>query len=882
MTEKKEGVMQTPISRRTFAKIMGAAGAAAGLGGGAAKMFVDCAQAASVDGVYYGACQICDSQCGYKAVISNGRYELFGNPYDSQSGSWGDGKGRLCVKGYAGPDKALNPDRIYYPMKRTNPKKGPNEDPGFVKITWQEAFDLAATKINETIRTLGPKGIVIGMRGNDWTNRWSAALGTPNMMSHIDTCFGTHSFAWGNLVGQPNGLAAGYGFRPWTQDFPNSTYILSFGYDQVGKAQNPTVQGVIKALENGAKMTVFDPKMTTMAVKALNFGGRYYAIKPGTDLAVMWAMIKWIIANNKWNASFVSSYVNASDFTELQTYVSENRFIDGTDKSSMSVDDVAAWAEGISGVPAADILAVAREFTNDGDYSNHRPIVPTHKRDGAGGPNYANSWRAAVAELILNALVGSIDRKGGPLPDRTFSLKSLDVLYSASKPSVARETSVRADKRNEWKLVAGGQGSFSALFRAIVAEDPYKVGVLMISKYNLPFIAPETDVVVAAMSKVFVINHCFYADEGAWMSDLLLPEMSSYEKKNFVSGGSGNYRPYPAIHINEKMFSSLGDGKGIDAVLYGIARACDDTANAGGYAAACSGYHNDASIPKPADYPTTTFLNGRDSLSKYFTTTGVYGGQQLTGGILSDAQLADLAAGAPANGWNAAYSSVNALHAAEKAQEATGPGKGVYPASGTHTDYSWFGSKKIRLKVVGLTQNMTPWGVTDASGFPGWSPKREDVSPARPFYFTVGREPMHVHTESKAEEIINELSGLGKLEMNEEAARSMGIEDGDVVVIQSRVGTQESVVRLSKHIRPDTVQLMHGWGHWKPGTTGNYDAAGNRTSRGFGLHAPQKFGKPSANDDVLVPSQSYAEFVTVKDPSMTAAMQDTTVSIVKK
>ena len=39
-------------------------------------------------------------------------------------------------------------------MKRTNPKKGRDEDPGFVPIGWDEAFDLVAAKLN-AVRAAG-------------------------------------------------------------------------------------------------------------------------------------------------------------------------------------------------------------------------------------------------------------------------------------------------------------------------------------------------------------------------------------------------------------------------------------------------------------------------------------------------------------------------------------------------------------------------------------------------------------------------------------------------------------------------------------------------------------------------------------------------------
>src|SRR5690242_6360109 len=57
--------------------------------------------------------------------------------------------GKACVKAFGLVQKAYNPNRVLYPMKRTNPKKGRNEDPGFVRVSWDEALTLVAAKLNE-------------------------------------------------------------------------------------------------------------------------------------------------------------------------------------------------------------------------------------------------------------------------------------------------------------------------------------------------------------------------------------------------------------------------------------------------------------------------------------------------------------------------------------------------------------------------------------------------------------------------------------------------------------------------------------------------------------------------------------------------------------
>jgi phenylacetyl-CoA:acceptor oxidoreductase len=64
------------------------------------------------------------------------------------------GGGRVCVKAYGLIQKTYNPHRIRQPMRRTNPRKGRHEDPGFVPISWDEALDLVAGKLG-AIRAKG-------------------------------------------------------------------------------------------------------------------------------------------------------------------------------------------------------------------------------------------------------------------------------------------------------------------------------------------------------------------------------------------------------------------------------------------------------------------------------------------------------------------------------------------------------------------------------------------------------------------------------------------------------------------------------------------------------------------------------------------------------
>src|SRR3972149_4211125 len=64
--------------------------------------------------------------------------------------------GKVCVRAYGLIQKLYNPGRIRTPMRRTNPRKGRSEDPGWEPISWDEAFDILGGRLS----TLRARGLV--------------------------------------------------------------------------------------------------------------------------------------------------------------------------------------------------------------------------------------------------------------------------------------------------------------------------------------------------------------------------------------------------------------------------------------------------------------------------------------------------------------------------------------------------------------------------------------------------------------------------------------------------------------------------------------------------------------------------------------------------
>jgi anaerobic selenocysteine-containing dehydrogenase len=143
-------ILKTKLSRRRFLQASGVAAGATAVAGGAgyatlAPLSEAQAQEKAAGGgtkITKSVCHQCPARCGIDVYTTDGRvHAIFGNPEHPIA------NGKLCPKGHLGTYILYDPDRFKGPMKRTNPKKGRNEDPKFVPISWDEALDTIAGRL---------------------------------------------------------------------------------------------------------------------------------------------------------------------------------------------------------------------------------------------------------------------------------------------------------------------------------------------------------------------------------------------------------------------------------------------------------------------------------------------------------------------------------------------------------------------------------------------------------------------------------------------------------------------------------------------------------------------------------------------------------------
>src|SRR6516164_10818879 len=144
----------------------------------------------------HGYCALCIARCGCVAVVEHGRFTRLEPDPDHPTGQ------ALCAKGRAAPELVYHPERLTHPLRRTRPKGDP--DPGWERISWDEALNLTASAMRRIAERYGPKAVAFSISSPSTTaigdsaafiQRLMNAFGTPNAVTSLDLCGWGRGFA---------------------------------------------------------------------------------------------------------------------------------------------------------------------------------------------------------------------------------------------------------------------------------------------------------------------------------------------------------------------------------------------------------------------------------------------------------------------------------------------------------------------------------------------------------------------------------------------------------------------------------------------------------------------------------------------------------------
>ena len=202
------------------------------------------------------------------------------------------GGGKVCVKAYGLVQKTYNPNRVLAPMKRTNPKKGRNEDPGFVEISWDEAMTTIAERLNRLRAE--------GLTDASGYPRLAASFGGGGTPQFYMGTFPAFLAAWGPV---DMGFGSGQGVKCYhsehlygelwhrafivAPDTPSCNYLISCGNNIEVAGGVVGVWRHSNARVRGMKRVQVEPHLSVTGACS----AQWVPIKPKTDAAFLYALI---------------------------------------------------------------------------------------------------------------------------------------------------------------------------------------------------------------------------------------------------------------------------------------------------------------------------------------------------------------------------------------------------------------------------------------------------------------------------------------------------------------------------------------------------------------------------------------------------------------
>ncbi|MEM8963984.1 MAG: molybdopterin-dependent oxidoreductase, partial [Acidobacteriota bacterium] len=411
--------------------------------------------------------------------------------------------GYICSKVRRFPSHLYGEARLRHPLRRVG-KKG---EAAFEVMSWDDALDLVAAKIEHVIDASGAESILPFSYGGS-----NGALTEGAADERLFFRLGTSRLAR-TVCAIPTGLAASemYGKMPGVdpKDFALAKLIVVWG-------ANPSVSSIhlvpliLEAQKNGAKLVVVDPRRTKLAKKA----DLHLAVRPGTDLPVTLAVIRELFETGGADHDFLATHTTGSE--ELRRRATP-------------------WnperAATIAGIDPDDIRTLTRWWVT------HDPAVV---RCGWGQERNRNGGSASAAILALPAVAGKFGQRGGGylMSNSSYWRLSAEQAIDAVEP--------------ETRII-----NMNRLGRTLHEADP-AVELLFVYNANPLSTLPEQNRVRTGLERddLFTVVFDQVMTDTARYADVVLPATTFLEHRDIQKG----YGPI-TLHDIKPVIEPVGESR---------------------------------------------------------------------------------------------------------------------------------------------------------------------------------------------------------------------------------------------------------------------------------------------------------------------------------
>jgi anaerobic selenocysteine-containing dehydrogenase len=789
-------------------------------------------------------CGICRNHCNIVVAVQNGVVRaVYPNPktrefvgkwkqvptgvedFDAVF-NWG-----ICPKGIASIFQVYNPYRLKAPLKRTNPEKGPNVDPGWVEISWEEAINEIVSKVKAAMEK-DPRKVVMQwsaakyLVGDNFLKALGSAIGTPNQVHRTTICeAGRHvadEITWGY-----------HGILP---DLKYTRYLIIAGAnpgegDQWARWLN---YAIALAQERGMKLVVVEPRLSVIAAKA----DKWIPIKPGKDILFFLAMAKILIEKGYIDEEFLVNYTNAAFLVG-----EDGKFLRDENGNPMVWDKKtgkpAPFTEGVepalvgeftvngkkyrtafqvfydnikdldpefvereTGVPWSTIEEVAEEFgreamigakvrLEDGKEYRYRPVAIYTFRGLVTHEYGAHGWRAA---LLVQMIVGGIGAVGG------LHLHSPYKKPKLMEPSKAEYPPQRVDLQESVYFPHATHNVAQQVALTLINPKEYGLEyepeVQLVFGSNRLFACPDVNKQIEGYKKIWTAAFDIVMSEMAEMADIVIPDLTFLESWQYVT--SSRWTPYTKHEaIRQPVIDPVIDFPyegGLITLLFDLAR------RLGVYEKFVENVNKNWGLKKYALDPSKTYT-ARDVVAAiWMEKTGKPFEYALEHGFYAKKVP-------PSETYKVEY-------------VFKGPGKPkihfyceelVVDQENIKAKVEKYGIKNI--KVEELPVRLSPLPIVEHA-FPTIHREFKEY----PLYLVTHKRMYRRQSGDTAmNPLLNELapdSDTNYVAIHADTAKKLGIKDGDMVVVESPIGSIRLKAKIVHGIHPDVVAISYHYGHF--------------------------------------------------------------------
>jgi anaerobic selenocysteine-containing dehydrogenase len=725
-----------------------------------------------------GYCALCISRCGCIGTVEDGILTRVDPDPLHPTGR------ALCVKARAAPEAVYNPERILYPLRRTRPKG--SEDPGWERISWDEALDLITEKVRATLARHGASGLAFGVATPSgtavadsfaWIHRLAHACKSPNLVFATENCNWHKDFAPAYTFG------AGIGMP----DYAHTGCILLWGFNPATSWLSQAT-AVREAQKRGAKLIVVDPRRAGLAASA----DLWLRPRPGSDGALALGLANALLEGGRFDRDFVMRWSDAPFLVADETgqpLTAADLETGGDPECLVAWDLVANRATPCPRRPPnadeAGLLALEGRHTV---MTVHGPVAcrpvfellaercrawpPERVAEATGIPadqvtqaarlisghlpmsfftwtgtcQHTNATQTGRAIAALYALTGCLDAPGG------------NVWFS--KPPVADVAGFEIVTPEERALTLGldsrphgppqkGWITTRDLFRAIVEGQPYPVSCFISFGSNFLLSKPSTRLADEALQQLdFLALAELFETPTARHADLLLPVCTAWEREGLQAGFQVGAAAEAHVQLRPAFVPPRGESRSDTWIVFELAK--------------------------------------RLGLADQF-----FGGDP---GKALEHVLAP--AGITAGRLRAERRGI-ALPLETRYRK--------YLQGGFATPSGRVEFHSERLRSAG--QDPLPDFAAPAV------PRGQDF----PLTLTTAKWPQYCHSQQRNQPSLRRLMPEPLVEIHPETAANRGIRDGDWVEVATATGWMRARARLDRHLAPEVVCAQYGWWQFADG-----------------------------------------------------------------